>query len=182
MKLNSTLTGSMEIVETTSASNGYPEGIRKAVTGFESFAQAEEFARYNHLQLVWIDKRDGWHLWHRGGTALEPMKINMDTITDSQYLLSSVSAVHNEMQDTITALLEDADPDDAWVTADSLTEIAVYYKAMASAAEDMEEWEAILVDGDTRTTTTSNLPGWEVINTRPIEWSEDSKTIKLAAV
>lgn len=55
----------LSCVETTSARTGYPENLSWAITGFETYEEAEEFAREHDLELIWLTKHDGWNFWLR---------------------------------------------------------------------------------------------------------------------
>lgn len=63
----------LEYIDTTSQANGYPCRLKKAVIGFESFEQAQEFADEYNLNLEVFKKRDGWAFWYRTrNKAFEP--------------------------------------------------------------------------------------------------------------
>jgi len=67
-----------EIVEVTQGTNGYPKNLKKAVTGFDSFAEAEEFADLYDGEVIEIAKKYGWQLWenrHRRYEAYTPTEI-----------------------------------------------------------------------------------------------------------
>lgn len=78
-----------DVVETTSSMTGYPEHIKDAVVGFNSEDEAREFAMENDLDLIWIDQRDGWQMWHRGNpfshsVALDPEDIGAITFARTE--------------------------------------------------------------------------------------------------
>lgn len=54
-----------EHVETTPNANGYPSQIKSALIGFDSFQRASEVAAFLGLEIVYLDKKDGWIVWHR---------------------------------------------------------------------------------------------------------------------
>lgn len=62
----------LTIIETTSEGNGYPRNLKKAIVGFESFEQAEEFAKENGGEVIELAKKAGQQLWGRRGRAWEP--------------------------------------------------------------------------------------------------------------
>lgn len=57
----------LEVIETTSARNGYPENIKKALIGLDNFEQAEELAKKYGLSIEMFTKKDGWQLYYRAG-------------------------------------------------------------------------------------------------------------------
>lgn len=169
-------------VETTSASNGYPEHIISAVIGFESFYEAKEYADKNGLELVWLDRKDGWDLWHRGSQAYEPLIINEDTLSDCQTIIRRVDEVHDMMRDTVNDLFNDAEDYEARLTAEKLQAVARYFEDLASAAEDLDDEIIILDSNGYMREDCKELPAWDVVNAKPIEWREDNKQIVLAAI
>lgn len=93
----------LDVVVTTAARNGYPEYLIDAIIGFRSFEEAETFAAENGMDLVWIDKRDGWNFWHRGETAYEPMTITSDNFGDDYSFEDDV----DEVKKWACAIIED---------------------------------------------------------------------------
>jgi hypothetical protein len=63
-------THGLTATETTTASNGYPQGLRYALTDFESITQLKELSEQltsegREVEEVILHKRDGWQLWVR---------------------------------------------------------------------------------------------------------------------
>jgi predicted RNA binding protein YcfA (HicA-like mRNA interferase family) len=61
--------------ETTTASNGYPQGLRYALTDFESITQLKDLADQltaegREVEEVILHKRDGWQLWARSNGSV----------------------------------------------------------------------------------------------------------------
>lgn len=74
----------LELIETTSGWNGYPQGLQKAIIGFDSFEQADELAKKNGLSIECFTKRDGWNLWYRtGNKEWEPFERSADEYGDN---------------------------------------------------------------------------------------------------
>lgn len=59
----------LQVISTTTAMDGYPRLIRKAIIGFDSYEQAEKLAEEYHLDIETFTKHDGWQLWYRGGNC-----------------------------------------------------------------------------------------------------------------
>ena len=53
--------------EVTQGMNGYPSGLYKAISGFESFEDAERFADEVKGEVVLLTKRDGHQFWSNNG-------------------------------------------------------------------------------------------------------------------
>ena len=64
----------LEVVETTQGMNGYPQGLGKAVIGFESFEDAEGFAKEVNGEVVLLSRRDGHQFWTNNGRQYEPLE------------------------------------------------------------------------------------------------------------
>lgn len=60
----------LSVVEITHGRNGYPEGLGdRAILGFETFAQAEEFSDGVGGEVCEFRKKNGWTFWEKKGTA-----------------------------------------------------------------------------------------------------------------
>lgn len=55
----------LQVIDTTTGLNGYPQCLKKAIIGFDDFEQAEKLAEEYHLDIEIFTKRDGWQLWSR---------------------------------------------------------------------------------------------------------------------
>lgn len=60
----------LQVIETTSSITGYPEGLQKAIIGFDTFEEAEVLAKENGLSIEAFKKHDGWNLWYRTGCQM----------------------------------------------------------------------------------------------------------------
>ena len=73
----------LELIDTTSAMNGYPQCLKRAVIGFDTFQEADKLAKENGLSIEIFTKRDGWNLWYRtGDKAWEPFKRSAEEYGD----------------------------------------------------------------------------------------------------
>ncbi len=66
----------LDYVSTTDQENGYPSNIRIAITGFQTWEEAEKVADENNLMLIQIEKKDGWKVWYRKGAADSPISVS----------------------------------------------------------------------------------------------------------
>ncbi len=76
-----------DTIETTSASNGYPEHLKRATVGFDTFEEAQEYAQENGGSVYSFMRRDGWQLWVREGSVYEPYQITEADFDDNTELL-----------------------------------------------------------------------------------------------
>ena len=72
----------LDVIETTSSINGYPQNIKRAIIGFDTFEQAEELADIYGLRIEIFSKRDGWQLWFRFGRACGPFERSCEEYGD----------------------------------------------------------------------------------------------------
>lgn len=97
----------LELIETTSGWNGYPQGLQKAIIGFDSFEQADELAKKNGLSIEIFSKRDGWNLWYRtGNKAWEPFERSAEEYGDEyrQYSKEDLEGFYmHEVQPNVDA-------------------------------------------------------------------------------
>ena len=74
----------LELIDTTSAMNGYPQCLKRAVIGFDTFQEADKLAKENGLSIEIFPKRDGWNLWYStGDKAWEPFERSADEYGDN---------------------------------------------------------------------------------------------------
>jgi hypothetical protein len=74
----------VKLIETTTGRNGYPQNLKKAIIGFDSFEECEEVAyNYPKARITTFHKRDGWQLWERtSGTTYGPLENSADDYGD----------------------------------------------------------------------------------------------------
>ena len=74
----------LEYIETTPNRTGYPESIRPAIIGFDTFEAAKELADKYDLSIEKFPKKDGWHLWVRSShTVWEEFKNSVEDYGDN---------------------------------------------------------------------------------------------------
>lgn len=79
----------LELIDTTSAMNGYPQCLKRAVIGFDTFEEADKLAKENGLSIEVFTKRDGWNLWYRtGNKAWAPFERSAEEFGDNYRLYS----------------------------------------------------------------------------------------------
>lgn len=153
----------LTLVETTGTRNGYPSQVANAITGFTSWEQAKTFAHINNLCLIWLDRRDGWNLWHRGNEATEPMNITEEDYGDGCEFFSSEEQAIERMKDEF----------------DCVDHISLAHSIVDYYTEVIDEC-SLLEDGEVVVTMDKMVEGR--VNTKAIEWHYDTKHIILAAV
>ena len=79
----------LNIVEVTQGMNGYPEGLYKAVIGFDYFENAEDFAEQIGGEVVLLSRRDGHALYTNNGRAYEGIEREKFIDEDRQEVFDS---------------------------------------------------------------------------------------------
>ena len=97
----------LEVITTTSARNGYPQRLQRAIVGFDTFEDAEKLALEKDLSIEIFTKRDGWNLWYRTGHhALAPFERDGTEYGDEyrQYTKEDLEGFYqNEVQPSVCA-------------------------------------------------------------------------------
>ncbi len=61
----------LEVIETTTGINDYPQNVKYAVIGFENYEQINDFINgfkiNGHPEI--FTKKDGWRFWERTGNV-----------------------------------------------------------------------------------------------------------------
>lgn len=97
----------LKVITTTSARNGYPQRLKRAIIGFDTFEEAEKLANENGLSIEIFTKRDGWCLWYREGNhAFAPFERSLEEYGDEyrQYSKEDLEGFYmNEVQPSVCA-------------------------------------------------------------------------------
>ena len=157
----------LELVETTSESNGYPSHLKDAITGFESFDEAEQVAKEHGLSLIWIDKRDGWQLWHRGDSAYEPMHITSDVFGDDYDFEDDKDNFMAMAREVIADIVSDG------ASFEDIRDYMDEVEKVMDAIEDLEDGQAVV---------TYCGKYYDTIDRNPINFNHDTKQTQLAAI
>ena len=153
---------SLEYIETTTGMNGYPQHLRGAIIGFNTFAEAEAIAQEHGLCITTFFKRDGWHFYQRdGGTTYEPLKISSyDYGDDYKHFTNEIP-----QEDFIE---EELLPNLAATTFGDIITITNRYEELFDKIVEAEDDELVIA------TTFGEYV--ETIKKELMSWSHDSKT------
>ena len=148
----------LQFIETTSATNGYPQDLKPALIGFNDYEEAEEFAQEHGLQTYIFHKRDGWQLWQRSKPAYEPMTITSDDYGDDYNMFT-----HDELDDyfgnEVKPRLDDFD------NMEELKKFLNDQEEIMNELERCNENEAVITYcGDY----------YDTVKVKSIEWSHDT--------
>ena len=97
----------LELITTTSARNGLPQRLKRAIIGFDTFEDAEKLAHENGLSIEYFSRRDGWNLWYREcSRAFAPFERSAAEYGDEyrQYSKEDLEGFYmNEVQPSVCA-------------------------------------------------------------------------------
>ena len=142
--------------------NGYPQCIRGAIIGFETFEEAEKLAKEHGLCIRTFFKRDGWQLYQRNSnTTWEPMKITASDYGDDYKQFTNDISQEDFIEEELLPSL-------APTTFGDIVTITNRYEELFDKITDAEDDELVIADtfGDYVETIKKEL----------MEWSNDSKT------
>lgn len=109
----------LTIIETTTGSNGYPQELKKALIGFDTFEEAQALAGDCGLRVTTFTRKDGWQLWSRdNNTTYKSMQISsadygddyMDWDDEEGYIEELKELLQNvESFDDMQSIMDNAD-------------------------------------------------------------------------
>lgn len=73
--INAAKAKGLDIVTITKGANDYPEYLYDAISGFDTFEDAEAFAQDVNGDVVKLRQRDGHHFWENTGNLYYPLQI-----------------------------------------------------------------------------------------------------------
>ena len=128
----------LQVVETTSAMNGYPQSLQKALIGFDSFEDAERIANEYGLRIELFTKRDGWQLYYRtNNRAYSAIEVSAEEYGDD-YRSFTASDYEGFYENEVQGMIGEFDDFDS--VEDFLEKKTKIYDAI----EDLEDDEMVL--------------------------------------
>lgn len=128
----------LQVIETTSAMNGYPQSIKNALIGLDNYQQAERIADEYGLRIELFTKRDGWQLYYRtNNRAYSAIEVSAEDYGDDYRSFTSSDYedfYENEVQGMIGEF-------DNFEQAESFLDMK---KKIYEAIDDLEEDEMVL--------------------------------------
>ena len=129
----------METIEITTGINGYPSHLHKAHIGFDTFDQAEDFAKQNNGVVVALRKRDGWQFWESEGRVFEPFRVDSDTYGDDYSTETSREHWEDTCRDLLSAMISDG------TSLEDMSRIVKDMIAVSERIDHLDENEAVLL-------------------------------------
>lgn len=128
----------LDAVTITKGMNGYPEGLYEAVSGFNTFDEAEDFARQTNGEVVLLSRRDGYQFWSNCEAIDAPIELDAQFVGNDEEVFENKHADEwfSDFLDVISGLISDKD----YFTPEKFAEAgrrgAVVYEAISEAADE----------------------------------------------
>lgn len=131
-------TEGLEIVSTCDNANGYPSGIRHAITGFPDFSEAKRAAEACDGEIIEISRRDGRDLWTREGWISGPFEFSGEQFGDNYAVYNDAAAYWQEQREALAGRLSEG------LELDELAELVSRAQDTRDRLEDLNEGECAL--------------------------------------
>ena len=163
----------LQVIDTTTGLNGYPQCLKQAIIGFENFEQAEKLAEEYHLDIEVFTKRDGWQLWSRGNNhAYDAFERSASDYGENfQQFEANMSQDDFLQQVGASSFIDElADEEDGLDRIEEyMRDLRELYNAIASAADD----EIVIADGDVYV---------ETVKEKTMQYSYDTKNYVIGLI
>ena len=163
----------LQVIDTTTGLNGYPQCLKKAIIGFENFEQAEKLAEEYHLDIEVFTKRDGWQLWSRdNNSAYDAFERSASDYGENfQQFEANMSQDDFLQQVGASSFIDElADEEDGLDRIEEyMRDLRELYNAIASAADD----EIVIADGDVYV---------ETVKEKTMQYSYDTKNYVIGLI
>lgn len=128
----------LQVIETTSAMNGYPQSLKKALIGFNTYEQAEKVAEEYGLSIEYFTKRDGWQFYYRtNDQAYSAIKVSAEDYGDDYRAFTS-SDYEDFYENEVKGMVGEFD------SFDELEANLASQKKIYEAIEKLEDDEMVL--------------------------------------
>lgn len=114
----------LEVVETTKGMNGYPQGLGKAVIGFETLEEAQEVARESGGEVVDLSRRDGWQFWKNNGRVWKEWEMQAEDYGDDYECVTDWKDWWEDEREILSETMKEMEtPDDLTLLTDRVWKI-----------------------------------------------------------
>lgn len=147
----------LEFAEVTSGRNGYPQGLRPAIVGFESLSDYNDFVeKLEDIVHEWCDddsvefneavlrRKDGWGLYEDGGFCLDPSKGLSNVCDDDTW--ADVNEYDDEIEYLHHVIYQDSCDREPSQGFDELINTLKHHKELCDAKSECENGEEIYFD------------------------------------
>lgn len=163
----------LQVINTTTGLNGYPQSLKEAIIGFEDFEQAEKLAEEYHLDIEIFTKRDGWQFWNRDNNSVYDAfeRSASDYGENFQQFEANMSQDDFLQQVGAASFIDElADEEDGLDRIEEyMKDLRELYNAIAKASDD----EIVIADGDVYV---------ETIKEKTMQYSYDTKNYVIGLI
>ncbi len=163
----------LQVINTTTGLNGYPQSLKEAIIGFEDFEKAEKLAEEYDLDIELFAKRDGWQFWNRNNnSAYDAFKRSASDYGENFQQFEANMSQDEFLQQVGAASFIDelADEEDGLDRIeDYMKDLRELYNAIAKASDD----EIVIADGDVYV---------ETIKEKTMQYSYDTKNYVIGLI
>ena len=156
----------LQVINTTTGLNGYPQSLKEAIIGFDDFEQAEKLAEQYHLDIEIFTKRDGWQLWSRNNnSAYDAFERSAEDYGENYQQFSADMSQNDFLQQVGAASFIDELADEE----DGLDRIEDYIKGLRELYDEIaiaDDDEIVIANGDVYV---------ETIKKKTMQYSYDTK-------
>lgn len=122
----------LDVIETTTARNGYPQELKKALVGFETYEEAERVAKKYGMSIEYFEKREGWNLYYRtGDKAYSAIEVTAEDYGEDYQSFTS-DDLEDYYENQVKGVIGEFD---------SFTEAETYLKDQKEIYEEIENLE-----------------------------------------
>ena len=158
---------SLELIETTASQRDDAVQTGWAVTGFDTYEQATQFAERNDMRLLWVDKHWQHKRWHRGDDYVRPMTIGIENFGENHFGEFTVLADINEHY------------------ADVLKECMESDGGLEDAERIVKQWrtcyDKLYYGGEDKVVITYDDDFYDIYDLHPTSFDGDKRIIAIAA-
>jgi hypothetical protein len=156
----------LDVIETTSNGNGYPENLQKALVGFETFEEAQNVAEQYGMMITTFTKKDGQQLYFRNGNqTYEPLRITAEDYGDDYKAYSSKEA-KSYFEEVKLRLCE----------FENISDLKDFIDEQYPIIEELE-----YIDDD-ELVIVHNNEYYDTINREMMDWCHDTKQIIIGVI
>lgn len=158
---------SLDIIETTTGRNGYPQELKYAIIGFSDFQEAQSIAEKYGLRITTFFKKEGWQLWQRDkNTTFKPMHITSENYGDN-YKHFYCSDYRTFFEDEVKPRLENFDD------FDSLEKFVLNQREILDKIDSIDDSQLVI---------TRNLEYYETIDIQSMSWNHDGNYYEIGVI
>jgi hypothetical protein len=152
---------SLNVINITEGTNGYPKNISKAIIGFDNFEDAKHLADKYGMEVRQFHSRDGWQFWEDKGWVSKSMITTSEDYGDNYCEISKMDE-ETFIADEVSWFLEDT------------SNLESFEQIEAFLAQKKEIWEAVEAMEDDEIVITHEGRYYDTVQKETMSWSDDT--------